>query len=85
MFKGYKRRVIVLKDTGSKLFDSAYFIVNENVSGEGINDMVKEATRIIGEKDPSGHRIRSAGGFFAFSLGLASASLLLAAATLFVN
>lgn len=83
MFKGYKRRVIVVKDTGSRLFDSAYFVVNESAGDEGVSDMVKEANRIIAEKAFSERARRPSYGFFAFALGLASASLLLAAAALF--
>lgn len=83
MFKGYKRRVIVVKDTGSRLFDSAYFVVNESAGDEGVSDMVKEANRIIAEKGLSNKALRPSYGFFAFALGLASASLLLAAAALF--
>ena len=82
MFKGYKRRVIVVKDTGSKMFDCAYFVLNENVSGEGVNDMVKEAVSIIEAGRQKDYHPSFAKGFFAFSLGLASASLLLACATL---
>ena len=85
MFKGYKKRVIVVKDTGSRLFDSAYFIVNENVSGENVLDMVKEASRIIEEKGLKSSRSFSVSSLFAFSLGASLCSLCLAALALFTS
>ena len=49
--RGYQKKVIFLKDTGSHLFDEAYFIVSRE--GEAANieqsDMVFEANRIIKE------------------------------------
>ena len=59
--KGYQRKVIFLKNTGSPYFDEAYFVV----SREGIcasveqSDMVLEANRIINESlEDSATRIR---------------------------
>ena len=49
--RGYQRKVIFLKDTGSHLFDEAYFVVSRR--GEeasiGKSDMIFEANRIIKE------------------------------------
>lgn len=49
--RGYQKKVIFLKDTGSHLFDEAYFVVSR--VGEEANidqtDMVYEANRIIKE------------------------------------
>ena len=48
--KGYQKRVIYLKNTGSHIFDEAYFVVSRE--GEGAltkSDMVLEANRIIEE------------------------------------
>ena len=49
--KGYQKKVIFLKNTGSHLFDEAYFVVSRH--GEeaaiGQSDMVVEANRIIRE------------------------------------
>ena len=49
--RGYQKKVIFLKDTGSHLFDEAYFVVSRK--GEEANieqtDMVYEANRIIRE------------------------------------
>ena len=48
MLKGCKRNIIMVKDTGSKYFDSAYFVLRNDLpplSGE--NDMINEARRMI--------------------------------------
>ncbi len=49
--RGYQRKVIFLKDTGSHLFDEAYFVVSRKGEDAGIckNDMNFEANRIIKE------------------------------------
>lgn len=58
--RGCQRKVIYLKNTGSHLFDEAYFVVSREgeFSGVGQSDMVVEANRIIDEslKDESGKR-----------------------------
>ena len=47
--RGYQRKVIFLKNTGSPYFDEAYFLVSRKGDGESIeqSDMVLEANRII--------------------------------------
>ena len=49
--RGYQRRVIFLKNTGSALFEEAYFVMRSEEMAEGKSeaDMVSEATRIIEE------------------------------------
>ncbi len=51
--QGYQRKVIHIKNTGSYLFDEAYFVLSRD--GEdlhiGEDDMVSEANRIINEKN----------------------------------
>ena len=49
--RGYQRRVIFLKNTGSALFEEAYFLMRseEMTEGKSEADMVSEATRIIEE------------------------------------
>lgn len=51
--RGYQRKVIHLKNTGSYLFDEAYFVLSRD--GEdlhiGEDDMVKEAGRIIDNRN----------------------------------
>jgi hypothetical protein len=51
--RGYQRKIIHLKNTGSYLFDEAYFVLSRD--GEdlhiGEDDMVKEAGRIIDNRN----------------------------------
>ena len=49
--RGYQRRVIFLKNTGSALFEEAYFVMRSDEMAEGKTeaDMVAEASRIIDE------------------------------------
>ncbi len=48
MIKGIQRNMVVLKNTGSPIFEEAYFILRERPGTEtGKNDMVSEASRII--------------------------------------
>ena len=51
MVKGCERRIIHLKNTGSEVFEEAYFVLNDKYHRENKNslDMVKEANRIIEE------------------------------------
>ncbi len=85
MYKGYKRKVIVVKDANSRLFDSAYFVVREDAGEHGIHDMVEEASRIINEKIVKETCPVSCKRFFAFSLGAAFCSVLFAATVLLLN
>ena len=49
--RGYQKKVIFLKDTGSHLFDEAYFVMSREGEDAAIeqSDMVFEANRIIKE------------------------------------
>lgn len=49
--KGYQKKVIFLKDTGSHLFDEAYFVISREgeEANVGHSDMIFEANRIINE------------------------------------
>jgi len=51
VYKGCQKRMIMLKNTGSEIFDEAYFILKERAEKSGVseNDMVREASRIIDE------------------------------------
>lgn len=84
MYKGYRRKVIVIKDAHSGLFESAYFVVRENAPEDSIRDMVSEASRIIDERI-SRESIPSSGRrLFAFSLGAAFFSVIFAATVIFL-
>ena len=62
MVRGYQRRMVFLKNTGSKIFDEAYFVLSEEASAlsVGKDDMIEEAKRIVEEnlinRDTGSHR-----------------------------
>ena len=49
--KGCQRKVIFLKDTGSELFDEAYFVISRESEKENISDegMIAAANRIVSD------------------------------------
>ena len=49
MVRGCQKKIIYLKNTGSKVFDEAYFIVKDNTKCDVMDecDMVEEANRIL--------------------------------------
>ena len=50
VYKGCEKRMIMIKNTGSELFEEAYFILNnKKASRTSEYDMVKEANRIVAE------------------------------------
>lgn len=51
MVRGCQKRIVFLKNTGSKMFDEAYFIVSDDRAPTGIGqeEMLDEAHRIISE------------------------------------
>ncbi len=67
--KGYQKRVIYLKNTGSQIFDEALFFVKSDGDAQNADytDMVSEANRIIEESLGMVNK-RGRGGrrFFAF-------------------
>ncbi|MBQ8380285.1 MAG: hypothetical protein IJY18_00165 [Clostridia bacterium] len=60
--RGYQKKVVYLKDTGSSLFEEAYFIIKEDGRiGDVVEaDLVKEANRIVEEHS---HKCLSKGFF----------------------
>lgn len=49
MLKGCQRRIIMVKDTGSRYFDSAYFVIKHDLPQNAANsDMLTEAHKMIG-------------------------------------
>ena len=89
MLKGCQRRIIMVKDTGSRYFDSAYFVIKSDVPPScKDSDMLTEAHKMIdayafsGQNNdvqphmkPAGNRLRTA-----VWLGLTFACLLVFAA-----
>ncbi len=74
--RGYQKRIIYLKHTGSHLFDEAYFIVSPNGEKTRDADMVEEANRIIEDSIGSkGVRKGSSvlGFLYPFLIGVTSA------------
>ena len=55
--RGYQKRVIYLKNTGSRDFEEAYFIVREDGAADGRSSlhMIEEANRIFDENFGEGH------------------------------
>ena len=50
MVRGCQKKIIYLKNTGSDVFDEAYFIIRDKARASSDNvDMVKEANRILDE------------------------------------
>jgi hypothetical protein len=53
MLRGCKRNMIVLRGTGSDLFEEAYFVVKEEAERRSETDMLEEAERIIDKSSPT--------------------------------
>ena len=51
MVRGCQKKIIYLKNTGSEVFDEAYFVVSDKAPDEemGECDMIEEANRILNE------------------------------------
>ena len=60
MVKGYQKRVVFMKNTGSEFFDEAYFVVCDSPNAPSEKDMISEANRIIDEA--RGINLQSGGG-----------------------
>lgn len=63
--RGSEKKILYVKDTGSKIFEEAYFVIRRGMDGEDSrpseNDMVREATRIVaqnGAEYPAARRRR---------------------------
>ena len=56
MVKGCKRSMIVLRDTGSAVFDEAYFLLKEegHVPLPEQDALIREANRIVRERSVAG-------------------------------
>lgn len=52
IYKGCEKRMIMIKNTGSELFEEAYFILNSKTTATTTSDdMIKEANRIVDENN----------------------------------
>ncbi len=76
LIKGCSRKVIVVKNPGSNLFEEAYFIVSPKESERKHGDFLLEANRIIQSKTVSGYeRKDKKRGWFQLVLGFVSGIL----------
>lgn len=58
MIKGCQRRIIMVKDTGSRYFDSAYFVLRHDLPKDSReSDMLAEAHRMINTYTPDGQAL----------------------------
>ncbi len=48
MIKGINKNMIVVKNTGSRYFEEAHFIIKNGISDCSERDLVKEASKIVG-------------------------------------
>ena len=85
MLKGCKKNVVYVKNTGSELFEEAYFIVSDTAARNGERDMLRAASEIIESSPVSGYfqnehrenkRGRGVGKFLFFMLGAVSMAAL---------
>jgi len=57
MLSGYQRKMYYVRNTGSRMFSEAYFVLRAGAeSGIAESDLAAEADRIIREKFPTGRR-----------------------------
>ncbi len=73
--RGYQKKIIYIKNTGSTLFEEAYFVLRPDTDNKGKNkvDMVSEANKIIKENfgcKKSGFLSLHKEGFIAFFIGV---------------
>ena len=63
--RGYQRKVIHIKKTGSYLFDEAYFIISREGEKTPVNEesMILEANRIIEDSIDVGNKNKSSSVF----------------------
>ena len=84
MLKGCQKKIVFLKNTGSKFFDEAYFVIRDKKSEDNTSntDLIIEANKIIDECIGESHRERAENifvrikktikkGIIPFALGMA--------------
>ena len=84
MIKGCQKNIIFLKNTGSELFDEAYFVVKPSAPQKKERDIVLEASRLINGLDDT-RRARRTKRLLPFLSGLAlGAGLMLLICLIFI-
>ena len=90
MVKGCQKRTIHIKDTGSKYYEEAYFVLKPGVSESKISsgDMISEAMKIaqesIGQTDTVARSAARSRGILSFTAGLLSGIVAAAAVALII-
>ncbi len=88
MIKGCERRMIKIENTDSDLFESAYFIIRQNVQlpkKKRRDDMLREAARIVSDKTvPTRKRDVSSRRLWLERAGIFAAGALLSAVLAFL-
>ena len=80
--RGYQKKVVYLKNTGSSVFEEAYFVIKSNPQKKERytnRELIDEANRIIEENTKlyKGKKERlSIGNFIIFGIGFLSSALL---------
>lgn len=49
LIRGSQKKIIVLHNTGSYIFDEAYFVIKDSSTAKSKSDMIREANKIIEE------------------------------------
>jgi hypothetical protein len=73
MLRGCQKKVVFLKNTGSQVFEEAYFVIKPEFEAISEYEIISEATKIAnGCAEPQVRRKKKRWGFnlFLFSLGL---------------
>ena len=91
--RGSEKRVIFVRDTGSRIFEEAYFIVRRGIGENGAppsaDEMVREAQRIVQENGrlypASARRRKIRGGLLTFLAGAASAGAVIGGCAAFFS
>ena len=56
MLKGCQKKIIFLKNTGSDIFEEAYFVIKHEYDGMNTDDIVCEATKIANKMSHEGDK-----------------------------
>ncbi len=87
MVKGCQRRIIHIKETGSRYFEEAYFMLKPGTDSceDGCGEMIDEAIRIIGESLSGGLGKRKKRSFAFRYLAVFAAGALAGAVIFFLS
>ena len=80
--RGYQKSIIYLKNTGSHIFDEAYFVVSPTGASTKKDDMIIEANRIVEENMGVKSKKKTAltpGVLYPFLIGAATSFVVLSA------